>query len=217
MKEIITAADAVRKIKDGDTIMIGGFMCCGQPLGIMDAILQSGLKDLTVITNDSGFPDRGFGKLVVAKRVKKLIASHVGLNPEVAKQMFAGELEVELVPQGTLAERIRCAGAGLGGVITPTGIGTEVENGKKKIRIDGKQYLVEKPLTADFALVSGEITDKAGNTFIAKAEKNFNVVMAMAAKHTIVETRKIVDIGGLDPDMVTVPGVFINSIVEAAK
>lgn len=218
MKEIITAATAAAEIRDGDTIMIGGFMCCGQPLAIVDALLESGVKDLTVITNDSGWPDRGFGKMITAKRVKKLIASHVGLNPEVAKQMFAGTLEVELVPQGTLAERIRCGGAGLGGVLTPTGLGTEVAEGKQTLEVDGKTYLLEKPLRADFALISGTITDREGNTFIEKSAKNFNTVMAMAAKQTIVETNQVVDAGALDPDKVTVPGVFVKSIVvEAGK
>lgn len=217
MKEIITAASAAAKIKDGDTLMIGGFMCCGQPLGIVDALLESGVKDLTVITNDTGWPDRGFGKMIVAKRVKKLIASHIGLNPEVAKQMFAGTLEVELVPQGTLAERIRCGGAGLGGVLTPTGLGTEVETGKQKLTVNGKQYLLETPLHADFALISGTVTDREGNTFIAKSAKNFNMVMAMAADHTIVETGEVVENGKLDPDHVSVPGVFVKSIVEAGK
>ncbi|MDD4004787.1 MAG: CoA transferase subunit A [Elusimicrobiaceae bacterium] len=217
MKEIITAATAAEEVRDGDTIMIGGFMCCGQPLTIVDALLDCGVKDLTVITNDSGWPDRGFGKLVAAKRVKKLIASHVGLNPEVAKQMFAGTLEVELVPQGTLAERIRCGGAGLGGVLTPTGIGTEVEDGKQKISLDGRDYLLETPLRADFAFISGTVTDRAGNTFIAKSEKNFNTVMATASHRTVVETRTVVERGELDPDKVTVPGVFIKSIVEAGK
>jgi acetate CoA/acetoacetate CoA-transferase alpha subunit len=215
MKELITVAQAAAKIKDGDTIMIGGFMCCGQPLGIVDAILESGVKDLIIIGNDAGFPDTGMGKLIVAKRVKKLIASHIGLHPDVAKQMFAGELEVELVPQGTLAERIRCAGAGLGGVLTPTGIGTEVENGKEKLIVNDKEYLLEKPLFADFALIVGAITDKNGNTFIPKSEKNFNNVMAMAAKHTMVETAQLVELGELDADMVTIPGIFVNSIVEA--
>lgn len=218
MKEIITAATAAAEIRDGDTIMIGGFMCCGQPLAIVDALLESGVKDLTVITNDSGWPDRGFGKMITAKRVKKLIASHVGLNPEVAKQMFAGTLEVELVPQGTLAERIRCGGAGLGGVLTPTGLGTEVAEGKPTVEVDGKTYLLEKPLRADYALISGTVTDREGNTFIEKSAKNFNTVMAMAAKHTIVETKQVVNAGALDPDKVTVPGVFVKSIVmEAGK
>lgn len=190
-------------------------MCCGQPLALMDAILAVGTKNLTVITNDAGFPDRGVGKLIVAGRVSHLIASHIGLNPVAGQKMHSGEMKVELVPQGTLAERIRSAGAGLGGVLTPTGIGTNVEEGKKKVMIDDQEYLVELPLKADFALIKATICDRQGNCFLAKSEKNFNTVMASAGAQVIAETEKLVDIGELDQDNVTIPGVFVNAITEA--
>ncbi|MDD2774297.1 MAG: CoA transferase subunit A [Elusimicrobiales bacterium] len=217
MKRLVSADEAVSGIKDGASVMLGGFMCCGQPFGLIDALLRTGAKNLTVISNDGGTPCTGVAKLIEQQRVARLIASHIGLNPEAGRQMNAGTLEVDLVPQGTLAERIRAAGAGLGGVVTPTGIGTEVEKGKQKISVDGREYLLEKPLRAEFAFIRADIADKFGNIFIAKAQKNFNPVMAMAAQTTIVEAEKIVELGGLDPDDVTLPGVFVHTIVEAGK
>ncbi|MDD5627649.1 MAG: CoA transferase subunit A [Elusimicrobia bacterium] len=218
MKKIETPAQAVSHIHDGAVIMVGGFMCCGQPIRLTEALLAQGTKDLTVITNDAGFPNRGLGKLVVAGRVKRLIASHIGLNPAAGQKMNSGEMAVELVPQGTLAERIRCAGAGLGGVLTPTGLGTEAETGKRKLEVDGHKYLLETPLKADFALVKASVCDRCGNAFVAKAGKNFNPVMAMAAQHTIAEADRLVLRGELDPERVTIPGVFINTVaVEAAR
>lgn len=212
MKKIQTPREAVAHIHDGAVLMVGGFMCCGQPLRLTEALLAQGTKNLTVITNDAGFPDRGLGKLVVAGRIKRLVASHIGLNPAAGQKMHSGEMEVELVPQGTLAERIRCAGAGLGGVLTPTGLGTEAEAGKRKVEIDGHKYLLETPLKADFALVKATLCDRCGNAFTAKAGKNFNLVMAMAAQHTIAETERLVPAGGIDPEQVTIPGVFINTV-----
>lgn len=213
MKKIETPKEAVARIHDGAVIMVGGFMCCGQPISLTEALLAQGTKDLTVITNDAGFPDRGLGKLVVAGRIKRLIASHIGLNPAAGQKMNSGEMVVELIPQGTLAERIRCAGTGLGGVLTPTGLGTEVESGKRKVEVDGRKYLLETPLRADFALLKASVCDRCGNAFTAKAGKNFNPVMAMAAQHAIVETERLVDAGGLDPEQVTIPGIFIKTIV----
>jgi len=212
MKKIQTPREAVAHIHDGAVIMIGGFMCCGQPLRLTEALLAQGTQNLTVITNDAGFPDRGVGKLVVAGRVKRLIASHIGLNPAAGQKMNSGEMAVELVPQGTLAERIRCAGAGLGGVLTPTGLGTEVEAGKRKVEVDGRKYLLETPLKADFALVKASVCDRCGNAFVAKAGKNFNLVMAMAAQHTIAEADRLVEIGELDPERVTIPSIFVNTV-----
>ncbi len=195
--------------------MIGGFMCCGQPLGLIDALIAQGTRDLTVICNDAGYPDKGVGKLVCEGRVKHLIASHIGLNPVAGKMMNAGEMKVDLIPQGTLAERIRAAGAGLGGVLTPTGIGTAVETGKQKVTVDGRDFIIEKALTADFALIGAGTCDQTGNAFLPKATKNFNIVMAMAAHETIVEADEIVETGKLDPDHVTIPNVFIHRIVKA--
>jgi len=214
MKRICSPEEAVRNIHDGASLMIGGFMCCGQPLRLIDALLAQGSKGLTVICNDAGFPDRGVGKLIVAGRVKTLIASHIGLNAVAGAKMGSGELAVELVPQGTLAERIRCGGAGLGGVLTPTGLGTEVEKGKRTVKMEGATFLLEAPLRADFALVKANAADRYGNAFIAKSAKNFNAVMATAARHTIVEADELVAAGDLDPERVAVPGVFVNDIVQ---
>lgn len=197
--------------------MVGGFMCCGQSLRLTDALLSHGAKSLTLITNDAGFPDRGLGKLIVAGRVSRLIASHIGLNPAAGQKMNAGDMAVELVPQGTLAERIRCGGAGLGGVLTPTGLGTAVEEGKRKVDIDGHKYLLETPLKADFAFVKAERCDRLGNGVIPKSCKNFNLVMAMAAQHTVLETDELVEPGAIDPDLVDLPGIFVDAIAVEAS
>ncbi|HAM34351.1 MAG TPA: branched-chain amino acid dehydrogenase [Elusimicrobia bacterium] len=212
MKKISSPKEAVSHIHDGAVLMIGGFMCCGQPLRLIEELLKQGAKGLTVITNDAGFPERGVGKLVVAGRVRRLVASHIGLNPVAGQRMHSGAMAVDLIPQGTLAERIRCAGAGLGGILTPTGLGTEAESGKRKIDVDGRKYILETPLKADFALVKVSVCDRCGNGFIAKAAKNFNPLMAMAAQHTIAEADELVEIGALDPERVTLPGVFVNTV-----
>ncbi|MPN04262.1 Acetate CoA-transferase subunit alpha [bioreactor metagenome] len=167
--------------------------------------------------NDTAFPDIGIGKLIVNKQVKKLIASHIGTNKETGNQMNAGELEVELVPQGTLAERIRAAGAGLGGILTPTGLGTVVAEGKTIIEVDGKEYLLEKPLKADVALIVGAKVDKKGNIRYRKATRNFNPLMAAAAELVIVEADEIVEVGGIDPDDVMTPGLFVDYVVGGNK
>lgn len=215
MKQILTPQEAVKDIAHGSSIMIGGFMNCGHPFALIDALLEQGATNLSVIVSDTGFPQKGVGKLLEAGRIKKITATHIGLNPLVAEKWHAGEIEVELVPQGTLSERCRAAGAGLGGVLTPTGLNTEVEEGKEKITVDGKEYLLEKPLTADYAFVVADIADKFGNAIISKARKNCNIVMAMAAKHTILETRKVVEIGEIDPDAAHMCGAFVNTITEA--
>lgn len=200
-------------IHDGMTIMVGGFLGCKNPFKLVDALVEKGVKDITLIANDTAFPEVGIGKLIVNKQVKKLIASHIGTNRETGNQMNSGELEVELVPQGTLAERIRAAGAGLGGVLTPTGIGTVVAEGKRIIEVDGKEYLLEKPLRADVALIVGAKVDKKGNVRYAKATRNFNPLMATAADLVIVEADEIVEVGELDPDDVMTPGIFVDYIV----
>ncbi|HHV79701.1 MAG TPA: acetate CoA-transferase subunit alpha [Firmicutes bacterium] len=216
MAKITTLEEAVCNIKDGMTIMVGGFLGVGSPLGLIDALVKKGTKDLTLICNDTAFPDRAVGKMVVNKQFKKIIVTHIGTNPETGRQMKAGELEVELVPQGTLAERIRAGGAGLGGFLTPTGLGTLAENGKKKIEVNGKTYLLELPIRADVALLRAAIADKKGNLTYRRAARNFNPLMAMAADLVIVEADKIVEIGDLDPDQVMTPGVVVDLIVPRA-
>jgi acetate CoA/acetoacetate CoA-transferase alpha subunit len=217
MNKIISIKDAVDKIQDGMTIMVGGFLANGTPERLVDALVEKGVKDLTLICNDTGYPDRGVGKMVVAKQFKKMIASHVGTNPETANQMNSGETIVDLVPQGSLAEKIRCGGTGLGGFYTPTGIGTEIENGKEKKVIDGNEYILELPLKADIALIYGSKVDKKGNTIYNKSTKNFNPLMAMAAKTVIVEAQEIVEVGEIGPDEVMTSGIFVNYIVGGDK
>lgn len=211
--KIISVEEAISKVQDTDTVMIGGFMTCGTPEIFMDEIVKRGIKDLTVIANDTGVPGKGIGKLITARLMKHLIASHIGLNPETGAQMTAGELKVTLVPQGSLAEMIRAGGAGLGGVLTPTGVGTEIEQGKQKINLNGIDYLIEMPLKARVALIRGSIVDKAGNVFYNATTKNFNPVMATAAKIVMVAAEKIVEVGELDPNYVMTPGIFVDYIV----
>lgn len=214
MNKIVSMNEALEHVKDGMTVMIGGFLGAGNPHKLIDALLEKGVKDLTIIANDTAFPEIGIGKLIVNKRVKKAIVSHIGTNPETGNQMNAGELEVDLVPQGTLIEQIRAGGSGLGGFLTPTGIGTVVEEGKTKIEVDGVEYLLEKPLKADVALVFGSIVDKKGNIFFNKATRNFNKFSATAAETVIVEAEKLVEVGEIDPNVVEVPGLFVDYIVR---
>ena len=214
MGKIISLDNALDNVKDGMTIMIGGFLGCGNPHRLIDALVEKNVKDLTLICNDSGFPDIGVGKLVVNKQIKKLIASHVGTNRETGNQMNSGEMEVILVPQGTLAEQVRAGGAGLGGILTPTGVGTIVEEGKEKITIDGREYLLELPLKADIALIAGDTVDKFGNIVYYGATRNFNHLMATAADLVIVEAEKVVEVGDIDPHNVITPGIFIDYIVD---
>lgn len=208
----VTAEQAVSGIKDGAVIMFGGFLGCGTPEVLIDALLEKGVKDITVICNDTATPTTGVGRLVAAKRVRKVIASHIGTNPETGAQMNSGETEVELIPQGTLAERIRCAGYGLGGVLTPAGLGTEAEKGKEVVVSDGKSYLLEKPLKADFAILGASLADKSGNLFFKGTTKNFQPLMATAADTVIVYAEKLVETGEIDPDTVDTPGIFVDYI-----
>jgi len=216
-----TADEAVSVIGDGATVMVGGFMACGTPEILIDALVRKGVKNLTIICNDAGVPGRGVGKLLTNGQIKTLIASHVGLNPEVARRMntdvAADKLECILVPQGTLAERIRAGGAGLGGFLTPTGVGTIVADGKEVINVDGRDYLLEKPLKADFALLRGSVTDKFGNTTYNGTTRTFNPMMATAAGHVIVGACEIVEIGEIDPNHVVTSGIFVDSIVGGEK
>ena len=214
MAKIISAAEAAAKVKDGMTVMVGGFLGCGTPQTLVDQVLADGTKDLTLVCNDTAFPDAGVGKLVVNRQFKKVIVSHIGTNPETGRQMNAGELTVDLVPQGTLAERIRSAGFGLGGILTPTGVGTPVEAGKQKLTIDGKDYLLELPIKADVALIKAYKADKAGNLVFRRAARNFNPLMATAASVVIVEAQNIVETGEIDPDEVMTPGIFVNYLVQ---
>ena len=191
--------------------MIGGFLRCGTPARIIEEILKNDICNLTLIANDTSTPDYDRGKLVVNKRIKKAIVAHIGTKPETGRQMNAGELEVELVPMGTLVERIRAAGSGLGGFLTPTGVGTVVEKGKTVMEIDGRKYLLEKPLKADFALISAARADRFGNLFLPGTTRNFNVVMATAADTVIVEAGELSD-EPLKPDEITIPGIFVDYI-----
>lgn len=217
MEKIKPVAEVLKHISDGSTIMVGGFLGVGTPETLIDALVAKGIKDLTLIANDTAFPDRGVGKLIVNKQVKKVIASHIGTNPETGRQMTSGETEVVLVPQGTLAEQIRAAGAGLGGFLTPTGIGTVVEEGKQKITVNGQEYLLELPLKADVALIKAHLGDRKGNLVYRKSARNFNPLMAMAADIVIAEVSRIVDVGEIDPELVMTPGVFIDYVVEEGR
>lgn len=217
MNKEIHIDDALAGVNSSMTIMSNGFMGVKSPETIIDAIVEKGLKDLTLISTDTATPGVGVGKLIHNRNVKKLYASHIGLNPETGALMNSGHLEVELIPQGTLAERIRCGGSGLGGVLTPTGIGTVVEEGKQKIQVGGKDYLLELPLHADVAIIKASVCDRAGNVFYRGTSKNFSTVMAMAADYVIVEADEIVEIGELGPEQIITPGLFVNSVVLAAE
>jgi acetate CoA/acetoacetate CoA-transferase alpha subunit len=211
-----TLEQAVAKIPDGASLMIGGFMGVGTPESLVDELLRQGKRELTVIANDTALPGVGIGKLVSANAVRKVVASHIGLNPETQKKMLAGEMEVELVPQGTLIERIRAAGYGLGGVLTQTGVGTVVEEGKRKLEIDGREYLLELPLRADFGLVQAFLCDYLGNLTYALTARNFNPVIAMAATTVIVDAEHVVPVGMISPDNVMTPAPLVDYLIAAA-
>jgi len=211
--QTITLEKAVALIPDGATIMIGGFMAVGTPERLMDELVRQGKKNLTVIANDNALPGKGVGKLVSAGLVKKTISSHIGLNPETQKKMHAGSMQVELVPQGTLVERIRAGGFGLGGILTPTGVGTLVEENKRKIEVDGKDFLLETPLRADFALIQSFLCDYSGNLTYVLTARNFNPVMAMAADTVIVEAEHMVPVGLIPPDQVVTPAPVVDYVV----
>jgi acetate CoA/acetoacetate CoA-transferase alpha subunit len=207
---------SVAMIPDGASLMVGGFMAVGTPERLIDELVRQNKRDLTLIANDTAAPGRGIGKLVDAKLLRKVIASHIGLNRETQRQMMAGELEVELVPQGTLIERIRAGGCGLGGVLTQTGIGTPVEDGKQRIEVDGKGYLLELALRADFALVQAFLADYLGNLSYALTARNFNPVIAMAADTVIVCAEHIVPVGLISPDHVVTPAPVVDYLIANA-
>ncbi len=212
MNKLITIDEAIAKVKDGMTLMIGGFLANGTPNRLIAALVKSGVKDLTVICNDTGFPDRGIGLLITNKQVKKVIVSHIGTNPNTIDQMNQGTLEIEFSPQGTLAERVRSGGAGLGGFLTPTGLGTMIAEGKQTMVIDGKEYLLELPVRADIALLYCTLADKAGNLAYHGTTQNFNPIMATAADLVIAEPDQIIETGDLKPHEVKTSSIFVDYI-----
>lgn len=214
MEKNISIEQAISKIKDGMTIMIGGFMANGSPNRIIKALSETGVKNLIVICNDTGFTDKGIGWLINNKQIKKAVASHIGTNPVTIQQFNEKTLDIEFSPQGTLIERIKAGGAGLGGVLTPTGLGTVIEEGKQKINIDGKDFLLEKPLKADIALVAASIGDKAGNLIYKGTMQNFNTCMATAADLVIAEVDELVEVGEISPERVHTPSIFVDYIVH---
>lgn len=222
--KFISAKEAAAMVKDGDFVMVGGFLGHGTPEVIIDALVESDVKDLTVAVNDTGFPEgvdkfgyRGVSELVARKKIKTLYASHIGMNPETGKQMSEGTLDVKLIPQGTLAERIRAGGFGLGGVLTPTGIGTEVAEGKQVINVDGKDYLLETALKGDVCLIKGSVVDKMGNVYYKGTTRNFCSVMATACKTVIVEAEQVVEPGELAPEQIMTPFNLVDYIVEGGR
>ena len=217
MKGALTAAAAAEMIPDGASLMIGGFMAVGTPERLIDALVARGARKRTVIATDTAMPGRGIGKLISAGAVARVIASHIGLNPETQARMIAGDLEVELVPQGTLIERIRAGGMGLGGVLTPTGLGTEVEDGKPVITVQGREFLLETPLKADFALVGAWQADYVGNLSYSLTAHNFNPVIALAGATVIAEPESIVPLGVIPPDAVKTPGVLVDHLIVRAS
>jgi len=212
--KVISKSEAVKHVKDGDTLLIGGFLQGGCPLELIDALYkETDATDLTVINNDGQFDELPFTQLLLAGRVKKLVASYPGFNSVTANLVFENKLEIELSPQGTLAERVRAAGAGLGGILTPTGFGTIVEEGKQVLNIDGKDYILEKPIKGNVAFIYSSKCDEFGNIYIYGDARNFNTVMATAADYVIALTNELIVGKPLEPECVTIPGVFVDAIV----
>ncbi|MBQ5739873.1 MAG: CoA transferase subunit A [Oscillospiraceae bacterium] len=221
MSKFITAKEAAALVKDGDFVMVGGFLGHGTPDDIINALADTDVKDLTVAVNDTGFPEgaekhgfRGVSELVARHKIKTLYVSHIGTNPETGKQMSEGTMDVRLTPQGTLAEKIRAGGFGLGGVLTPTGVGTDVANGKQVINVDGKDYLLETALKGDVCLIRGSVVDKLGNVYYNGTTRNFCPLMAAACKTVVVEAEKIVEPGEIPPEQVMTPFILVDYIVE---
>jgi len=217
MVHIMSAVEAMALVQEGDSVAIAGFLTVGTPLALVDALVARGTTNLDLIVNDTGYPDRGAGKLIVNRQARSLIASHIGTNPETGRQMVAGELKVELNPQGTLVERLRAGGTGLGGFLTPVGVGTLVEEGKPKLTLDGREYLLERPLTPKFGLVKAFRADTKGNLVYRKAARNFNPAVAMASEITIAEVDEVVELGKLDPESIMTPWVFVQILVPQRK
>ena len=216
-KMVASADEAVARIPDGASVMVGGFGVCGNPENLLEALHARGTRNLTVISNNAGIDGFGLGRLLQARQIRRIVATYVGENREFARQFLAGEVEVELVPQGTFSERIRAGGAGIGGFFTPTGYGTVVAEGKETRVIDGRHYVLEAPLTADFALVRAYRGDRAGNLVFRKTARNFNPVMATAARVTIAEVEQLLEPGAIEPDAVHTPGIFVRYILQGAR
>lgn len=216
MKKLISVSEAGKLITPNASVMIGGFLRCGSPYKVIEEIIKNKTGGLTLIANDTSFEEYDRGKLIANKLIKKAIVTHIGTNPETGRQLNAGEIEVELVPMGTLVERIRCGGAGLGGFLTPTGKGTLVEDGKQVVESNGRKYLLETPLRADFAIIYATKADKFGNAFLDGTTRNFNTVMATAADVVILEPEEISD-EPLNPAQITIPGIFVDYIVTQEK
>jgi acetate CoA/acetoacetate CoA-transferase alpha subunit len=214
MNKVKTIEEAIAVVKDGDKVMVGGFLQCGQPQNLVRALIKTGVKGLTLISTDTGNMETANYDLLKTGNVKKVMASYIGGNPEAGKFLMTGEAEVQLFPQGTLAEKIRAGGAGLGGFLTPVGIGTIVEEGKQKITLEGREFLLEMPLRANVALIKADKADKAGNLFISGSARNFNVIMATAADYVIAEISELVETGNIEANCVTVPGIFIDALVK---
>lgn len=214
MRKLISIEEGIGKIKDGMVVMIGGFINGGVPEKIIDALSHTNVKNLTVVSNDTGFPGVGLGKLIEKRQISKMICSHIGTNSDTIEQFNNKEIIVDFVPQGTLAERIRSAGAGLGGFLTPTGIGTIVENGKQIINIEGKDYLLETPLKADVAIIKAARADKSGNLYYSGTARNFNPIMAFAGDIVIAEVSELVETGTFQPEEVHTPGIFVDYLIN---
>lgn len=217
MKKTMRLSDAIAEIPDGASLMIGGFMGVGTAQRLIEETLRQGKRDLVVIANDTARPGVGIGKLIDARRVRKVIVSHVGTNPVTQQQILAGEIEAELVPQGSLIERIRAGGYGLGGILTRTGLGTLAQNGKQTVIVDGETFLLEKPLRADFAFVNARQADYLGNLTYALTARNFNPVIAMAATTVLAEAQSIVPVGVIPPDAVMTPGVLVHRLISVER
>jgi len=216
-KVVANADEAIRDMQDGVVIMSGGFGLCGNPENLIAAIHRKGVKNLTVISNNCGTTDKGLGILLQSRQIRKMISSYVGENKEFERQFLAGELEVELNPQGTLAERIRAGGAGLGGFFTPTGAGTQIAEGKEARILEGREMIFEKPLKAEYAIVRAWKGDKWGNLVFRKTARNFSPMMCTAARTTIAEVENLVEVGELDPDQIHVPSVYVNRIFKGTN
>jgi acetate CoA/acetoacetate CoA-transferase alpha subunit len=216
-QKVVSFTEIQAVFRDRMSVMYGGFMGVGTPEGLVRALLDSGARDLTIIGNDTAFPAIGIGPLIVQRRVRKAIVSHIGTNPETGRQMIAKDLEVVLVPQGTLVEQIRCGGAGLGGVLTPTGVGTAVARDKQVLAFDGVEYLLERPLRADVAILKARRADRSGNLVYERAARNFNPIVATAADLVIAEVDELVEVGAIDPDAVGTPGALVDRIVVAGR
>ena len=214
ISKFISIEEAVSKVKDGMNIMVGGFLANGTPNKIVDALAKSGVKNLTLICNDTAYPDKGVGQLIANKQVKKLFVSHIGTNPHTSEQMNSGELEIEFCPLGSLAERVRAGGCCLGGILTQSGMGTIVAEGKQIVNVDGKDYLLEKPLRADIALIGASLGDKAGNLVYRGTSQNFNPLMASAADLVIAEINELVEVGEIAAENVKTPSIMVDFIVK---